>query len=305
MSLEQMRSDSGLDSVYARRACYHSADNNFDFSWPKVPARQFIAERDLAFAPSGPTRMIPLDASDDLGTAYAATTPTLLLRYLKIRADEVLHTEFAASGEIYYVIAGAGESENDGDVIAWKTGDLFCFPGGGETTHRAATTDCLLFCGTNEPLLAFERLRPPARGTAVVKPVHWRAEAIASELERVWQRPITESTTGHAVLFSSATLAPSTNTIPSVNVAINTLEAGRDQRPHRHNGVAVTLAIHGDGVYSIIEGKRVDWSEGAAQITPPTAMHSHHNRGCGRMHCLIFQDEALHYYTRTPGFSFD
>ena len=34
-------------------------------------------------------------------------------------------------------------------------------------------------------------------------------------------------------------------------------------------------------------------------------MHWHHNRGTERMACLIFQDEALHYYTRTPGFSFD
>lgn len=305
MTAKPVHSNSGLESNYASRARYYSDDNNFNFSWPAIPARQFLAERDLAFDPATPTRMVPLDASDNLGTAYPATTPTLLLRYLKIRADEELRTAFPASGEITYIISGTGESQNGDDVIAWKPGDLFCFPGGGETTHRAAKSDCLLYCGTNEPLLAFEHLRPPAPGKAVVEAVHWRAEDIASEFERVWRRPITESTTGHAVLFSSPALAPSTNTIPSVNVAINTLEAGRDQRPHRHNGVAVTLSIHGKGVYSMIEGQRVDWSRGAVQITPPAALHSHHNTGSERMHCLIFQDEALHYYTRTPGFSFD
>ncbi len=305
MPVEPTRCDEGPGSIYARRARFHSAENNFEFSWPPIPPRQFLTERDLAFEPTTPTRVIPLDASDDLGTDYAATTPTLLLRYLKICADESLPTRLAASGEIYYVMAGDGESRNGDDVIAWKTGDLFCFPGGAETAHRAGTSGGLLICGTNEPLLAFERLRPPASGDAVVETVHWRAEDIAMEFERVWQRPITATTTGHAVLFSSPALAPSTNTIPSINVAINTLEPGRDQRPHRHNGVAVTLAIQGDGVYSMIEGQRVDWRQGAVQITPPTALHSHHNSGSERMRALIFQDEALHYYTRTPGFSFD
>ena len=105
------------------------------------------------------------------------------------------------------------------------------------------------------------------------------------------------------MLWSPA-LAPTTNTLPTLNCAINTLEAGQDQRPHRHNGVAVVLAIQGQGVHSMVEGKRIDWVDGAVQITPPAALHSHHNRGVERMSCLIFQDEALHYYTRTPGFSF-
>jgi len=54
----------------------------------------------------------------------------------------------------------------------------------------------------------------------------------------------------------------------------------------------------------MIDGKRVDWVTGAAQITPATTLHSHHNRGEKRMRALVIQDEALHVYTRTPGFSF-
>ena len=69
--------------------------------------------------------------------------------------------------------------------------------------------------------------------------------------------------------------------------------------------------VSGDrmGTFSVIredeKHSEEPWSDRAAQITPPTSMHSHHNRGTERMRCLIFQDEALHYYTRTPGFSFD
>ena len=300
---EEQKVESG--TPYSRRARYHTSENPFTFEWPPVPVRQFLSERDLAFDPGTPTGEIVLDASGDLGTRYPATTPTLLVRYLKIRAGERLRTGFAAAGEIYYVMAGAGESRNGNDSIAWGPGDVYSFPGGGETLHRAGREDCLLFVATDEPLLAFERLRPPAPGDAAVETVHWPAHEIESRFESVWQRPSSEKATGRSVMFSTLALAPSYMTIPTINVAINTLEPGCDQRPHRHNGVAVTLAIQGEGIHSMIDSQRVDWSNGAAQITPATTLHSHHNRGTKRMRSLVIQDEGLHHYTRTPGFSFD
>jgi gentisate 1,2-dioxygenase len=287
------------------RARYHTSQNPFTFRWPEVPIRQFLAERDRAFDAATPTCAIALDASDALKTAYAATTPTLLARYLKIRSGEELRTEFAAGGEIHYVMRGRGESRNGPDAIGWGPGDVFCFPGGGQTVHRAAGEDCLLFTATNEPLLSFEGLRPPARGEAVVQTTHWLADEIERQFDVIWKRPVSETATGCSVMFASASLLPSYATIPTINVAINTLAPGRDQRPHRHNGVAITLAIQGQGIYSIIEGRRVDWSDGAAQITPATFLHSHHNRGTKRMRSLVIQDEGLHHYTRTEGFSFD
>ena len=293
------------ETLYSRRARYVTAENPFIFELPPVPVRQFLAERDRAFDPATPTGEIPLDASSDLGTPYPATTPTLLVRYIKLRSGERLRTLYAAAGEIYYVMAGAGESRNGSDAIAWGTGDVFCFPGGGETSHRAGRGDCLLFVCTDEPLLSFERLRPPAPGEGPVETVHWPAAEIEHHFETIWQRPSSEKATGRSVQFSTAALAPSYLTIPSINLAINTLEPGCDQRPHRHNGVAITLAVQGEGIHSMIDGQRIDWSTGAAQITPATTLHSHHNRGTKRMRSVIFQDEGLHHYTRTPGFSFD
>lgn len=291
-------------SRYARRARYHIAENGFAFQFPPVPMRQFLRERDIAFDPQTPTRSIALDSADVLGTDTPATTPTILCRYLKIRAGETLRTNYVASGEIFYVMSGIGESRNAEDTIAWVAGDVFCFPGGGETAHRATGPDGLLFCVTNEPLLAFERLRAPAPGSARVETTHWPASVIDGHFEAVWRRPMTADTTGYSVQFTSHALAPSINTIPSVNCSINTLASGADQRPHRHNGVAVTLAIQGEGVHSIIDGQRIDWSTGAAQITPATLMHSHYARGDKRMRSFVIQDEGLHFYTRTPGFSF-
>ncbi|MEE3288235.1 MAG: hypothetical protein VX249_08530 [Pseudomonadota bacterium] len=292
-------------TTYSRRARYHSSDNNFDFSWPAVPAHQFVIERDRALDPTMPTGLIALDLGRELGVDYPATTPTLLTRYAKIKSGETLSTRFQASGTVYYVIRGRGESATDSDRIEWSTGDLFCFPGGQDTRHQAKDHDCLLFLATNEPLLSIDRLDPPAPERAVVAPVHWPAAEIERQFEAVLKRPITPNTSGHAVLFSSEALSDSTNVLPTVNCAINTLESGKDQRPHRHNGVAVTLCIQGQGVYSMIGDQRVDWTDYAVQITPPAELHSHHNRGLQRMECLIFQDEALHYYTRTPGFSWN
>ena len=281
------------------------AENGFAFQFPPVPIRQFLHERDLAFDPTSPTRPIALDSSDALGTDYPATTPTILCRCLKLRAGEKLLTQYVASGEICYVMSGTGESRNGDDRIGWTAGDVFCFPGGDESAHRAMGQDALLFCVTNEPLLAFERLRAPEPGTARVEATHWPAAVIDGHFEAVWRRPMTADTTGYSVQFTSQALAPSINTIPSVNCSINTLAAGSDQRPHRHDGVAVTLAIQGEGVHSMIDGQRVAWSTGAAQITPATLMHSHHARGGQRMRSFVIQDEGLHFYTRTPGFGFD
>lgn len=305
MTATAVRAQADGQTVYASRARYVINENGFAFSWPAVPMRQFLAERDRAFAAQTPTTLIALDISQDLCTDYPATTPTLLCRYVRIRSADNLRTSLAASGEIYYVMSGSGQSRNGHDVIDWAQGDVFCFPGGGETSHYAGVADCLLFAVTNEPLLAFERLRAPLPGQAVVETTYWPHAEIERQFETVWKRPVTPSTTGNAVQFSTTALAPSSNTIPSINTSINTLEAGCDQRPHRHNGVAVTLAIQGEAIHSVIDGRRVDWSTGAAQITPATALHSHHSRGTQRMRSFVIQDEGLHQYMRTPGFSFD
>src|SRR5688572_15201558 len=90
------RPQATAQTPYMQRAIYHSAENGFSFKWPAVPARQFLRERDLAFDPATPTGEIPLDASDALETGYLATTPTLLCRYLKIRAGEELRTRYVA-----------------------------------------------------------------------------------------------------------------------------------------------------------------------------------------------------------------
>ena len=290
---------------YTSQALYYDPANAFDFRWPPVPRRQFLDECKQAFASDTPTGMVPLDASDALETPYPATTPSLLAQYLRLRAGERFVTHQRASGEVFFVMQGAGRSQNGTDAIAWERGDLFCFPGGQESVHESGSEDAILFCVSDQPLVIFQDLQPPRVGESHIETVHWPAAEIDKRLDTVYARADSKEEAGRAVLFSSQALAPARNILPMMVAAINTLEPGKDQRAHRHNGVAITLALEGDGVYSLIEDQRVDWVAGAAQVTPAAELHSHHNRGTKRMRSLVIQDEGLHYYTRTPGFSWD
>jgi gentisate 1,2-dioxygenase len=306
MAMQSASVDSGAQSQNAqqKRAIYNSPENFFSWSWPEVPRHQFLDERNRAYDPDGASGLIPLDISDVLETPYPATIPAILARYVKVRAGESLAHSFIASGEVYYVLQGKGASNNGPDQVNWGAGDVFCFPGGNETRHQAEDA-AILFCVTNEPLLAFENLRAPAGGQSRSETVHWPHGSIEQHLQTVFDRPKTAETSGVSIQFSTPATAPSRNTIPMINTAINTLESGGDQRPHRHNGAAITLAIEGEGTHSMIEDEEVPWVTGAAQITPGSELHSHHNRGNRRMRSFVVQDEGLHFYLRTPGFSWE
>ena len=95
MTATAVRAEADRETPYARRARYLTDENGFAFSWPAVPMRQFLAERDRAFDAGSPTGLVALDICADLCTTYPATTPTLLCRYVKIRAAEQLRTAFS------------------------------------------------------------------------------------------------------------------------------------------------------------------------------------------------------------------
>jgi gentisate 1,2-dioxygenase len=110
---------------------------------------------------------------------------------------------------------------------------------------------------------------------------------------------------GKSVNLGNAALEGSRTTTPTFTLALNSLLPGEAQRGHRHNAVAVTLVLAGEGCYSLIDGERVDWEPHTVMITPPTAFHSHHNDGKELALFLIVQDGGVYYHCRTMGFSFE
>ena len=292
-----------LTSPYTKHARYYASGEGFNIKHSRIPAHTFLAERDAALSASTPTGLIALDLSGPLDIAAPATTPLVLARYARICAGESLTTHFTASGEIHYVITGAGESTFDGEALGWEAGDAFCLPGGGVTTHTARA-NAVLWIVTNEPQLAFEHAQPPAPGQAPILPVHFPAEEIRRQLDWIHSQPREKVATGKAVSLGNAALEKQRTCLPSFTLAMNSLAPGETQRAHRHNAVAVTLIVQGEGCYSTIEGQRMPWEQDAVMVTPPGDLHSHHNEGPERALFLIVQDGGLHYHTRTMGFSF-
>ncbi len=288
------------------RGRFFNTGNAFNVQLPPVPDHLFTAEPQAALAADTPTGLIACDLSATLACPFPATSPLVLVRYGRIRAGETLHTDFAASGVICYVIAGAGRSApaDGGETIAWRTGDLFILPGGIACDHTATDADAVLWIVTNEPQLAFEHLRPPAPGAAPTESVHFTADEIARQIAHIHDIGRTEQIPGSALIFSSAGQEATRNLMPTLTVAMNTLQGGTVQRPHRHNAVAISLIIKGDRCFSIMDGKRKDWVPWATSITPPVSVHSHHNGGNDQAMFLIIQDGGIFYHARAMGFEF-
>jgi gentisate 1,2-dioxygenase len=295
-------------SAAQSRALYYNTGNAFNIKLPPVPDGSFTSEPARALHADTPTGLIDCDRSSELGTAFPATTPLVLARYARIRAGETLRTRFEASGVMFYVIQGRGRSECNDDpaeAIDWQAGDVFVLPGGVAQTHHASGEDAVLWIVSNEPQLAFEHLRAPAAGSAPTQAVHFTAADIERQIDHLYAVGRSNDIAGSALIFSSTEQEAIRNVLPTMTVAMNTLPAGQTQRPHRHNSIAVSLVIQGEGCHSMVDGRRKDWSPWATTVTPPTALHSHHNEGRMRAKFLIVQDGGLYYYTRALGFSFD
>ena len=291
------------------RALYFNTGNAFDVKLPEVPDTSFTDEPARALHEGTPTGLIACDRSRELGTPYPATTPLVLARYARIRAGESLVTQFEASGVMHYVMQGSGHTRCGDEDIAWAAGDVFVLPGGTPLVHQASadTTDsqaAVLWIVTNEPQLSFEHLRGPAAGQGPTDAVHYPADEITRQIDLLYAVGRGSDIAGSALIFSSTKQEAIRNVLPTLTVAMNSLPPGVAQRAHKHNSVAVSLVIQGEGCHSVVNGRRKDWSAWATTVTPATSVHSHHNEGSQRAMFLIVQDGGLYYYTRALGFSF-
>jgi len=99
---------------------------------------------------------------------------------------------------------------------------------------------------------------------------------------------------------------------------LNSIGANADQDPHKHNSVALDLAVSGGQtgtVYSllgrelnadgtILNPVKAEWKSGGVFVTPPGWWHSHHNKGnasacladpgCGSLHSSAYPRHPLH-----------
>lgn len=287
------------------RARFFNSGNAFNQKLPPVLPAAFgdEARRALDAAASGPAEFIDCDQSTAIAVHGPATTPLMLARYARLGPGSELDVCPQASGAIWYVIRGQGETNVGPDRFSWDAGDVFLTPGGRETGLMAGPDGAVLWLVTDEPLYALGPMVPaPARPPSPA--VHYRAGEIARQLRRVVEASQNVTTSGVALIFSSSALEGSRNILPTLTLSLNTVPPGEHQRAHRHNSAAVTLILKGEGAYSMVGGGRCDWSTHATLVTPAGEVHSHHNPSDERATFLIVQDGGLHYHARTMGFSF-
>ena len=298
-------------SIYAERARYVPVEQGFNINRPPIAPQAFAAEMRRAFADGAPTGFVPLNLSEPLGTPYPATTPFMLTRYARVRKGERLTCTLAASGEMWAVLRGAGRLYRGDEAIEWRANDMFALPGGVPSVWQA-DEDAVLWVTTDEPMLAFEGVRPEVATRGPIEATHYRAADIGGELRKLYAREMTPETPGRALFMATDRTARLGTCLPTMTLTLNAVRPGESQRPHRHNAAAIVLALREAKCTSAIGGVTFPWTQFITLLTPAGAPHEHHNalqidgqvRDDDIALALIVQDGGLYYYARTMGFAF-
>jgi gentisate 1,2-dioxygenase len=271
-----------------------------------VPIRAF--NRDLYL--DGPTRIIPLDLSAELGIPGGpATSPALVAHFVRINAGDRIATSPNATSQLYYVISGRGFSAVNGRLVRWEKGDFLTLPANSSAAfHADSGSDAALYWVHDEPLLRH-------LGAAAIEPrfrptKFRRADAVA-RLDEIASRPGANDKSRVSVLLANSA-QEQTLTITHVLWAMfGLLPPDQEQRPHRHQSVALDLILDAEpGCYTllgtrldergdIINPTRVNWEAGGAFVTPPGLWHAHFNESGAPAHLIPIQDAGLQTYLRS------
>jgi gentisate 1,2-dioxygenase len=277
---------------------------------PQVPITRFSPE----IYTGQPTGVVPLDLSKQLGiTTGAATSPALLANFVRVCAGEHIDTNPNATSQLYYVLYGRGFAAIDGRLVRWEKGDFLTLPAGARSVFYA-DAETAMYWVHDEPLLRY--LGAQARDPKFRATKFRRADAVA-KLEDIASRPGANEKSRVSVLLANAN-QEQTLTITHVLWAMfGVLPAGQQQRPHRHQSVALDLILDAPptGCYTllgtrlddrgeIVDPVRVDWQAGGAFTTPPGMWHAHYNETETPAHLIPIQDAGLQTYLRSLDIKF-
>ena len=260
----------------------------------------------------GETRVIALDLSSILETPYLATSPGLLANYVRICSNEQISTNVTSTSEVFFVMRGSGRTETETGSIEWKQGDAFTLPTNQGITHFA-DEDSALYWTHDAPLLDYLGVAPTAPR---FKPAFYSKEYMNDEVERIREIAIRENRNRVGIILGNTDCAKSKTMTHTMWSLFNLLPKGAVQRAHRHQSVALDLAVFsGPDTYTLI-GKKVDengdiinpikamWETNTVFVTPPGLWHSHHNESDQNAYVFPVQDAGLHTYLRTLDIQF-
>ena len=261
---------------------------------------------------TGETRVIPFDINDFLEIDGECTSPNLMASFIRVCVGESIETKAKATSQAFYVIRGSGTSSSEHGKVSWSTGDMFVVPvTKGDVVHACTEAElggAALYWVHDEPLLRYLGVNPSDEKK--FEPTLYRRSEMLERVEEI-RHDQTRSNNRLGVLLGN-TACDQTKTLTHVLWSLlNSIPANSVQRPHRHNSVALDLAVSAKpGVYTlmgkeidsqgfIIDPIRCDWIPGGVFITPPGWWHSHHNETDEAAWVLPMQDAGLYTHQRT------
>jgi gentisate 1,2-dioxygenase len=128
------------------------------------------------------------------------------------------------------------------------------------------------------PYLAKENLRP----------VMWRWQDLAPRLQEVAKDKLRRADRRFIALVNTDT-GECGGALPSVFIGIQIINPGEHIMAHRHNSYAIYHIVQGVG-YSIVEGRKFEWSRGDTFVCPPMASHEHIATGTEQAIQYVIQD---------------
>lgn len=298
---------------------WHSQTRLFSYAEAANPVRHGLTEPiplrswSPRLADEGPSAIIPLDLSAELGCAAPATSPALAAHFLRIVAGESLGLAAEATSSLFYVLAGSGRlwrpSGPDQAPLSldWGQGDVFVLPAG-EPLRLEAEATAVLYWVHDGPLLRYLGVVPnqPRFGAS-----HYPARELDDALARLLADPAATRGNRLSILLGHAAFPASRTVTHTLWAMLGVVPGGAVQPPHRHQSVALDLIIDcPPGCHTLVGSElaqdgtirspqRVDWEPGGAFITPPGLWHSHVNPTDQPARLLPIQDAGLHTHLRS------
>lgn len=273
---------------------------------PKLPAitcTTFEAE----LHQQGVTKIIPLDLSQQLQSVAPSTTPLISANFLSICPQESLKTTSRATAQLFYVIRGKGKTESSYGTIEWSKGDLFTLPSCDRAIH-SASEDSAIYWVTDEALVNYLGVQATEPR---FDPCLYPSDRLLAALKEISQEPNASKRNRIGVILGNKSTQLTRSLTHTLWALMVYIAGGTEQKPHRHNSVALDLIIDTpesaytlvgkslDEKGNIVNGERIYWKSGSVFVTPPGLWHSHHNEGDRDALILPVQDAAFQSYMRT------
>ena len=261
----------------------------------------------------GISRVIGFEINERLDIENKCTSPNLMAAFIRVCVGDSVDTEANATSQSFYVIRGSGSTKSEHGEITWNTGDLFVIPmTKGKVVHHCVSVEdfggAALYWVHDEPLMDYLGVTP---SIAKFEPTLFKRERMLAEVEEIKHSEDDGERNRLGVLLGNKACEQTKTLTHVLWSLLNSISANSVQRPHRHNSVALDLAVSAsENVYTlmgkeidangdIIDPVRCDWTPGGVFVTPPGWWHSHHNESDEIAWVLPMQDAGLYTHQRT------